>query len=110
MYRTFIYCEYYSALHCRRAINLTLSNSSPDPYMVSLKTKGRFGFLIPENIRTDILFMSLAYAVAKLFVNMFIFIYVGGHLGHFLDLEKNAIPFYLDLHDILSQNEVKNQF
>ena len=34
--------------------------------------------------------MSLAYVVAKLFVNMFIFIYTGGHLGfrhfgHFLD-------------------------
>ena len=59
--------------------------------------------------------MSLAYVVAKLFVNMFIFIYAGGHLGsphsgHFIDLYKNAIPFFLDLHDILSQNQVKNQF
>ena len=59
--------------------------------------------------------MSLAYVVAKLFVNMFIFIYFGGHLGfrhsrHFRDLEKNAIPIFLDLHDILSQNQVKNQF
>ena len=46
---------------------------------------------ILENIRIDILFMSLAYVVAKLFVNMFIFIYFGGHLGFrhfrpFLDL------------------------
>ena len=41
----------------------------------------RIGFLIPENIRIDILFMSLAYVVAKLFVNMFIFIYFGGHLN-----------------------------
>ena len=39
-----------------------------------LKTNERIGFLIPENIRIDILFMSLAYVVAKLFVNMFIFI------------------------------------
>ena len=46
-----------------------------------LKTNERIGFLIPENIRIDILFMSLAYVVAKLFVNMFIFIYFGGHLG-----------------------------
>ena len=56
-----------------------------------LKTNERIGFLISENIRIDILFMSLAYVVAKLFVNMFIFIYAGGHLGfglieHFLDL------------------------
>ena len=46
-----------------------------------LKTNEIIGFLIPENIRIDILFMSLAYVVAKLFVNMFIFIYFGGHLG-----------------------------
>ena len=46
-----------------------------------LKTNERIGFLILENIRIDILFMSLAYVVAKLFVNMFIFIYFGGHLG-----------------------------
>ena len=56
-----------------------------------LKTNEKIGFLISENIRIDILFMSLAYVVAKLFVNMFIFIYAGGHLGyrhfeHFLDL------------------------
>ena len=57
-----------------------------------LKTNKRIGFLIPENIRIDILFMSLAYVVAKLFVNMSIlFIYFGGHLGFryfrpFLDL------------------------
>ena len=56
-----------------------------------LKTNERIGFLIPENIRIDILFMSLAYVFAKLFVNMFIFIYFGGHLGFrhfgpFLDL------------------------
>ena len=48
----------------------------------------RIGFLISKNIRIDILFMSLAYVVAKLFVNMFIFIYAGGHFEfrHFLDL------------------------
>ena len=46
-----------------------------------LKTNKIIGFLIPENIRIDILFMSLAYVVAKLFVNIFIFIYFGGHLG-----------------------------
>ena len=57
-----------------------------------LKTNKRIGFLIPENIRIDILFMSLAYVVAKLFVNMSIlFIYFGDHLGFryfrpFLDL------------------------
>ena len=56
-----------------------------------LKTKERIDFLIPENIRIDILFMSLAYVVAKLFVNMYMFIYFGGHLGFrhfrpFLDL------------------------
>ena len=55
------------------------------------KTNERIGFLIPENIRIDILFMSLAYVVSKLFVNMLIFIYFGGHLGfrhfrRFLDL------------------------
>ena len=55
------------------------------------KTNERIGFLIPENIRIDILFMSLAYVVAQLFVNMFLFIYFGGHLGFrhfrpFLDL------------------------
>ena len=59
--------------------------------------------------------MSLAYVVEQLFVKMFISIYVGGHLafrhfGHVLELYKNAIPFFLDLHDILSQNKVKNQF
>ena len=48
-------------------------------------------FHIPENITIDILFISLAYVAAKLFAKMFIFIYVGGHLGfaildHFLDL------------------------
>ena len=55
--------------------------------------------------------MPVAYVVAKLFVNMLIFIYFGGHLGfrHFKPI-KNAIPFFLDLHDILSQNQVKNQF
>ena len=46
-----------------------------------LNTYERVGFLIPENIRIDILFMSLAYVVATLFVDMFIFIYFGGHLG-----------------------------
>ena len=56
-----------------------------------LKTNDRIGFLISENIRIDILFMSLAYVVAKLIVNMFIFIYAGGHLGfrefgHFVDI------------------------
>ena len=55
------------------------------------KTNERIGFLISENIRIDILFMSLTYVVGKLFVNMFSFIYAGGHLGfrnfgHFLDL------------------------
>ena len=55
------------------------------------KTNEKIGFLTPENIRIDILFMSLAYVVAKLFVNMFIIIYFGGHLGFrhfrpFLDL------------------------
>ena len=59
--------------------------------------------------------MSLAYVVAKLLAKMFIFIYVGGHLGFrhfglFSDLLKNAIPFFLDVHDILSQNQVKDQF
>ena len=72
---------------------------------ITLKTNERIGFLMPEHIRIDILFMSLAYIVAKIFVNMFIFIYFGGHLGfrHFrpvLDLYKNAIPFFLYLHDI----------
>ena len=55
------------------------------------KTNEQIGFLTPENIRIYILFMSLASVVAKLFVNMFIFIYFGGHLGFrhfrpFLDL------------------------
>ena len=59
--------------------------------------------------------MSLAYVVAKLLAKMFIFINVGGHLGFrhlglFSRPIKNAIPFFLDLHDILSQNQVKNQF
>ena len=31
--------------------------------------------LIPENMRVDILFMSLAYVVAKLLAKMFIFFY-----------------------------------
>ena len=56
-----------------------------------LKTNERIGFLISESISIDILFMSVAYVVAKLFVNKFIFIYAGGHLGfrhcgHFLAL------------------------
>ena len=56
--------------------------------------------------------MSLANVVVKLFVDMFIFIYAGGHLGfrdfgHFLGLEKNANPFCLDLHYSQSQNEDK---
>ena len=59
--------------------------------------------------------MSLAYVVANLFAKMLIFIYVGGHLGfrHFGLFSrpiKNAILFFLDLHDILSQNQVKDQF
>ena len=59
--------------------------------------------------------MSLAYVVGKLLAKMFIFKYAGGHLGfrHFGPFSrpiKNAIPFFLDLHDILSQNQVKNQF
>ena len=36
-----------------------------------LKTNERIGFLIPENIRIDIFFISLAYVVVKLCVNMF---------------------------------------
>ena len=68
----------------------------------SLKKKTSIGFLIPKNIIIDILFMSLWYVVAKLFVNMFVSMYAGGHLGfrhfgHFLDLGKNAIPFSLIL-------------
>ena len=44
--------------------------------------------------------MSLAYVVAKLFVNMFIYIYAGGHLGfrhfdHFLNIEKMPTLFVL---------------
>ena len=59
--------------------------------------------------------MCLAYVVAKLFVNLFIFIYFGGHLvfrhlGHFCQPIKKCNPFFLDLHNILSQNQVKNQF
>ena len=45
-----------------------------------IKLNDRISFLIPENIIIDILFMSLGYVAAKLFVKMFIFIYVGGHL------------------------------
>ena len=63
------------------------------------KTNEIIGFLIPENIRIDILFMSLAYVVAKLFVNMFIFIYVGGHLGfaifYIFSTKKKSIFFFL---------------
>ena len=59
--------------------------------------------------------MSLAYVAAKLFVNMFICIYFGGHLGfRLLDLfsayKKMQSLFFLEVHDILSQNQVKNQF
>ena len=36
--------------------------------------------------------MSLAYVVAKLFVNMFIFIYAGGHLGLII-----WVPYFLIL-------------
>ena len=54
-------------------------------------------------MRIDILFMSLAYVVAKLFAKMFTFIYVGGYLGF-----RHFGPF--SLYDILSQNQVKNQF
>ena len=59
--------------------------------------------------------MSLAYIVATLFVNVFIFIYFGGHLGFrhlylFSAYKKMQSLFFLDLHDILSQNQVKNQF
>ena len=36
---------------------------------------GRIGFLSLENLRIAILFVSLSYVVAILFVNMFIFIY-----------------------------------
>ena len=59
--------------------------------------------------------MSLAYVVAKLLAKMLIFIYVGGHLGyrHFGQFSgpiKTCNPFFLNLHDILSQNQVKNQF
>ena len=58
--------------------------------------------------------MSLAYVVAKLFVKC-LFVYT---LAAILDFAiytfsrhiKNAIPFCRDYHDILSQNQVKNQF
>ena len=64
-----------------------------------LKTNDRICFLIPENIRIDILFMSLAYVVAKLLAKMFIFIYVGGHLvfrhfGPFSRHIKKCNPFF----------------
>ena len=61
--------------------------------------------LIPEYMRIDILVVSLSYVVAQLFVNMFIFIYAGGHLGfhhfgHFPNLEKTCQPFFVNLHDV----------
>ena len=56
-----------------------------------LKTNDRICFLIPENIRIDILFMSLSYVVAKLLAKMFIFFTLEAILDlaifdHFLDL------------------------
>ena len=56
----------------------------------------------------DILFMSLAYVAAKLFINVFIFIYAGGHLGffhfeHFLDLN----PFFCSSSYFVSKKERK---
>ena len=41
-----------------------------------MKTNERIGFLTPDHIRIVILFISLAYVVSKLSLNMFIFIYV----------------------------------
>ena len=40
-----------------------------------LKTNERIGFLIPENIRIDILFMSLAYVVAKI-IRKYVYFYI----------------------------------
>ena len=67
---------------------------------IKLKTNDIICFLIPENIRIDELFMSLAYVAAKLFAKMFIFIYVGGHRGfrHFEPFSrpiKKCNPFFL---------------
>ena len=54
--------------------------------------------------------MSLAYVVAKFIVNMFIFIYTLAAILDFANLDICAIPFFLDFHDILYENQVKNQF
>ena len=51
-----------------------------------LKTNEIIGFLIPESIRIDILFMTLAYVVAKLFVNM-LFLYTLAAILDFAILE-----------------------
>ena len=58
--------------------------------------------------------MSLAYVVAKFVAKMFILYTLAAILDfaildHFLDLSKMQ-SFFLNLHDILSQNQVKNQF
>ena len=55
------------------------------------KTSDIICFLIPENIRIDILFMSLAYVVAKLFAIFFILYTLAAILDfaildHFLEL------------------------
>ena len=77
------------------------------------KTNARIGFLIPENIRIEIIIICIPLVCScKIFENILFFIYAGGHLGfrhfwHFPKLEKNANPFFLNL---LSQNQVKNQF
>ena len=59
-----------------------------------LKTNERIGFLISENIRIDILFMSLAYVVAKLFVNM-VFLYALAAILDFAILDiLSTNPFF----------------
>ena len=68
-------------VYCLRFLYDAIADINIDFTIFFLKTSDRICFLIPENIRIGILFMSLAYVVAKLFAKMFIFIYVGGHLG-----------------------------
>ena len=91
--------QYKSQFHCDIRLFFAYIFINIDFTIFFLKTNDRICFLMPENIRIDILFMSLAYVVAKL-AKMFIFIYVGGHLEfrHFGPLSrpiKKCNPFFL---------------
>ena len=59
--------------------------------------------------------MSLYYVVAKLYINMFVLMYAGGHpgfrhFGHFLDQDKMQSIFFLILNKFCFRINSKSNF